>query len=211
MGIIPAQVDRQGSHIDQYTKERALISTSDFKKALRYEEDGAPWQVIEHTVHNPSARGAATLVKVKARNLMTGQVLQKTYKSGEMFNEPDLEKMTATYLYDEGDDLVFMEQTNYEQYNVPRKMLDGADVWMTDGFELELLKYNGNIINIELPQSVVVTVSTVEAGAKGDTASGKVLARAELENGVMVMVPTFIKEGSQIKVDPNDNSYLGRV
>lgn len=187
-----------------------MISTSDFKKALRYEEDGAPWQVIEHTVHNPSARGAATLVKVKARNLMTGQVLLKTYKSGDMFNEPDLEKMKVTYLYDEGDDLVFMDQATYEQYNVPRAMLDGGDVWMTDGFELELLKYNGNIINVDLPQSVVVTVSTVESGARGDTASGKVLARAELENGVVVMVPTFIKEGSSIKIDPRDNSYLGR-
>jgi elongation factor P len=187
-----------------------VISTSDFKKGFRFEHENAPWQVLEHTVHNPSARGAATLVKVKARNLVTGQVLQKTFKSGEMFDEPDLTKMQVQFLYDEGEDLVFMDQETYEQYNVPRETFGDSAVWISDGFVLDLLKYNGNIINYELPQSVTASVSTVEAGAKGDTASGKVMARATLENGVVLQVPTFVKENSQIRVDPASNSYLGR-
>ncbi len=188
-----------------------MISTSDFKRGARYELDGAPWQVMEHTVHNPSARGAATLVKVKARNLKTGQVLLKTFKSGDMFDEPDLEKLNVQYLYAEGEDMVFMDQESYEQHNVPKELLGNGVKWMSDGVELTLLSYNGQIINIELPQSAVATVSTMEGGAKGDTASGKVMAKAILDNGVELAVPTFVKEGSQIKVDPSTNTYISRV
>ena len=188
-----------------------MISTNDFKKGMRFEQDGAPWQVMEHSVHNPSARGAATLVKVKARNLVTGQVLQKSFKSGEMFDEPDMAKYKVQFLYPEGDDLVFMDQETYEQYPVGKDVLGDAARWLTDGFQLELLSYNGKIINVEMPQSIEITVSTVEGGAKGDTASGKVTSRATLENGVDIQVPTFIKEGTRIKVDPSTNTYLGRA
>ena len=187
-----------------------MISTSDFKKGARFELDGAPWQIMEMSVHNPSARGAATLVKVKSRNLKTGQVLQKSFKSGDMFQEPDLNKMIVQYLYDEGEDLVFMDKDTYEQYNVRADLIGDARPWMNEEIELTLLQYNGDVINVELPQSVIATISTMEAGAKGDTASGKVLTKAVLENGVTIAVPTFIKEGQKIKVDPSDNSYLGR-
>jgi len=192
-------------------KENRLISTSDFKKGARYELDGAPWQVMEHTVHNPSARGAATLVKVKARNLKTGQVLLKTFKSGEMFEEPDLAKFIVQFLFSEGDDVVFMDQETYEQHNVPKDLLGNAMNWLSDGFELTLLSYNNQIINIEMPQSAIATISTMEGGAKGDTASGKVMAKAVLDNGVELAVPTFVKEGQQIKVDPSTNTYLARI
>ena len=187
-----------------------MISTNDFKKGARFENEGAPWQVMEHTVHNPSARGAATLVKVKARNLVTGQVLQKTFKSGEMFEEPDLNKLEVQFLYEEGEDLVFMDRENYEQFQVAKSQMGDAVQWMTDGFELDLLQYNGEIISIDLPKSVIVPIASVEMGAKGDTASGKVMSRARLENGVEIMVPTFIKEGNMVKVDPSTNTYLGR-
>ena len=188
-----------------------MISTSDFKKGLRFEQEGIPWQVLEHSVHNPSARGAATLVKVKARNLISGQVLQKTFKSGDMFEEPDLTRLKVQYLYEDGDDFIFMDQDSYEQHALAKEKLGNAAVWLQDGFELELFQFNGAIINFEMPQSLLVKVDIVEAGAKGDTASGKVLARAQLENGLTIMVPTFVKEGSQIKVDPTSNTYLSRA
>ncbi|CAM2064954.1 elongation factor P [Sulfidibacter corallicola] len=187
-----------------------MITTNDFKKGMRYEHENAPWQIMEHTVHNPSARGAATLVKVKARNLVTGQVLQKSFKSGDTFEEPDLAKLKVQFLYEEGTDLVFMDQETYEQYDVPKEKLGNSVDWMTDGFELDLLQYNGEIINIELPSSVIGVISSVEPGAKGDTASGKVFSKALLENGIQVMVPTFIKEGNKVKIDPSTNEYLGR-
>ncbi len=187
-----------------------MISTNDFKKGVRFEHDGAPWHVIEHSVHNPSARGAATLVKVKARNLVTGQVLQKSFKAGDMFEEPDLQRFKVQYLYDEGDGVVFMDQESYEQHSVPKTLLEDAAPWLSEGFELVLLQYKGKIVNLELPQSVIATVRTVEGGAKGDTASGKVTSRAVLENGVALQVPTFIKEGARIKVDPSANAYLSR-
>ncbi len=187
-----------------------MISTNDFKKGLRIEMEGAPWHIIEHSVHNPSARGAATLVKVKARNLVTGQVLQKSFKAGEMFEEPDLNRLRVTYLYNEGENMIFMDQASYEQHAVPATALGEAAIWMTDGFELELLQYNGAIINVDLPQHVIAVVSSVEAGARGDTASGKVTAKAYLENGLAIQVPTFIKEGTRIKVDPSTNTYISR-
>ena len=81
---------------------------------------------------------------------------------------------------------------------------------MSDGFELELLQYNSEIINIDMPQSIIAAVSTVEGGARGDTASSKVYSKATLENGVEIQVPTFIKEGPRIKVDPSSNTYLSR-
>ena len=187
-----------------------MISTNDFKKGVRFEQEGVPWQVMEHSVHNPPARGAATLVKVKARNLITGQVLQKTFKSGELFGEPDLVRLKVQFLYQEGDALVFMDQESYEQHHVPKEKLGESLPWMVDGFELFLLQYNGEVINVELPQSVPCVVSSVEGGAKGDTASGKVYSKAYLENGLTVQVPTFIKEGNKIRIDPASNTYLGR-
>ncbi len=188
-----------------------MITTSELKKGVRFELEGAPWQVMELSVHNPSARGAATLVKVKARNLKTGQVLQKSFKAGESFEEPDLARFKVQFLYAEGADLVFMDQESYEQYHLAKELMGDALAWMSDGFELHLLQYNGEIINIELPQSVEEPVAMVEAGAKGDTASGKVMSRAVLANGVELQVPTFIKEGTRVRVDPSTNSYLGRA
>ena len=188
-----------------------MITTGDFKKGVRFEEDGAPWQVMDVSVHNPSARGAATLVKVKARNLITGQVLQKSYKAGEAFDEPDMARLKVQFLYEEGQDLVFMDQDTFDQYNLNKEMLGDAETWMDEGFELHLLRYNGQIVNFELPQSVEAVVRTVEAGAKGDTASGKVMSRAVLENGVALQVPTFVKDGATIRVDPATNTYLGRA
>ena len=188
-----------------------MITTSDFKKGSRFELDGAPWQILDVTVHNPSARGSATLVKVKVRNLMTDQVLQKSFKSGESFEEPDLSRIQVQYLYEEGSDIVFMENETYEQFNIPKSKIESAIPWLSDGFELQLLKYSEEIINIELPPAITVAVRTVEAGEKGDTASGKVLSRAILENGISLMVPTYVKEGSQIKVDPSSCTFLSRA
>lgn len=188
-----------------------MLSTNDFKKGVRFEMDDAPWHIMEMSVHNPSARGAATLVKVKVRNMVTGQVLQKTFKSGEMFQVPDLERNKVQFLYPDGDDLIFMDQETYEQYPVAKDVVGESAIWLDDGMELAVLRYNGQVINVELPQSVEVAVSTVEGGARGDTASGKVTSKAELENGVTLQVPTFIKEGNVIKVDPSTNTYLSRV
>lgn len=188
-----------------------MISTSDFKKGVRYEQDGAPWQVMEFSVHNPTARGGTTLIKAKVRNLKTGQVMQKTYKTGELFQEPDLVKRAVQYLYHEGEGAVFMDKETYDQFTVENKMLEDAEPWLNEELELELLQYNGQVINVELPQYLSAVVQTVEAGAKGDTASGKVTARAFLENGVQINVPTFIKEGQRIKLDPTTKTYHSRL
>ena len=188
-----------------------MISTNDFKKGFRFESEGAPWQTMEVTVHNPSARGAATLVKVKARNLLTGQVLQKTFKAGEMFEEPDLNRTEVSFLYSQGDEVVVMDEESYEQYSIPMEKVESTVVWMTDGFKFQLLWYKGEIIQIELPDSVEVVVSTVEGGAKGDTASGKVLSKAVLENGVEIQVPIYVKEDSKIRVNPSTGGFLSRV
>ena len=188
-----------------------MISTNDFKKGLRFEHEGAPWQTMEITVHNPSARGAATLVKVKSRNLLTGQVLLKTFKAGEVFEEPDLVKSEVSFLFDQGDEIVVMDEQTYEQYTLEKDKVGDKVIWMSDGLKFQLLWYKGEVIQIELPDSVEVTVSSIEGGAKGDTASGRVLSKAVLENGFEIQIPTYVKEGARIKVNPVLGSFISRV
>jgi elongation factor P len=188
-----------------------MIKTSDFKKGLRFELEGAPWQIMDISIHNPTARGAGTLVKTKVRNLLTDQVLQKTFKAGEMFQVPDLKKTEVRFLYDQGDEIVVMDEETYEQHHIAHEKVADYLPWLNDTVIVSLLWYNGEIIQIELPDSVEIEVSAIEGGAKGDTASGKVLSKAELVNGVQLQVPSFIKEGSRIRVNPNTGEYLSRA
>jgi len=188
-----------------------VITTSDFKKGLRYEHEGSPWQVMEVTIHNPSARGAATLVKAKSRNLLTDQVLLKTFKAGETFDEPDLNKTEVSFLYDQGDDIVVMDSESYEQYTIEKSKIGEQVIWMVEDFVFHILWYEGVPIQFELPDSVEVKVSTVESGAKGDTASGKVLSRAVLENGFPMQVPSYVKPDSKIKINPRNGTFISRA
>ncbi|MBN2497641.1 MAG: elongation factor P [Deltaproteobacteria bacterium] len=188
-----------------------MLSTSDFKKGLRILLDGDPYVIMETKTQTPSARGAATLVKAKVRNLRTDQVFDKSFKSGEKFDEPDLEKRAVQYLYDEGDTLVFMDGDSYEQVRVPKEELGDKAAFMQDGLECKALFFEGRMLDLELPQTLEFEVVEVEPGTKGDTVQGSATKPATLANGMRVQVPLYIKQGDVIRVSTKDGRFAERV
>ena len=193
-----------------------MITTSDFKKGARILIDGDPYVIMGTQTQTPSARGAATLVKVKVRNLKTGQVFDKSFKSGEKFNQPDLEKKGVQFLYDEGEAMVFMDLTTYDQFNVQKEDLGEKAGYVTDGLECKaILKARGEMgltnIKVMVPQTVEFEVVEVEPGTRGDTVQGSATKPATLSNGLRVQVPLYIETGNVIRVSTKDGSFSERV
>lgn len=187
-----------------------MLSTGDFKKGKVFEDEGVPWQILDVTTQSPSARGAATLVKAKCRNILTGQVLLKTYKSGEKFKEPDIEMRNAQYLYREGDGFLFMDQESYDQLELSAELVgDGAN-FMKENMEIRLVFFNGNAVAIELPHVVELVIVQCDPGVRGDTVTAATKA-AKLETGFSVQVPLFVEQGTMVRVDTRDGRYLERA
>ncbi len=185
-----------------------MSSTTDIRKGLRIEIDGVPYHIIDHQFVKPGKGQAFTRVKV--RNLVTGNVIERTYKSGESVELADVEDRKMTYSWAEGDALVFMDPNTGDQIHVDKAKI-GEDVrWLAEGMELEVTLYNGNPIGVDLPPTVVLQITQSEPGIKGDTASGATKP-ATLSTGAVVNVPLFIKEGEWIKIDTATGNYLERV
>ena len=191
-----------------------MISTADFKKGLRVEVDNAPWTIVNMSTQSPSARGASTLVKVRLKNVLTGQVSDRTFKSGDKVAEPDLEFRDAQYLYSmpDGSETIyhFMDMASYEQFELRDDDLSGQAQWLTENLEIRAVIYNERVVGIELPQFVELEVDSVEPGSRGDTASGSVTTAAYTTSGVRVQVPLFVKVGDFIKVDTTNGNFKER-
>jgi elongation factor P len=188
-----------------------IIEAIAIKRKMFFEFDQTPYHCLDVEVSTPSARGAQTLVRVKMRNLLTHAVLDKTFKAGEKLREPDLAIVPATYLYSDPDGSHFMDQETYETLTLARDMLGDAHDFLVDGQVIQIQKYNGNPIGLQLPVQVELTVKDTEAGARGDTASGNVTKRAVLETGLEIRVPLFIKEGERVKVSTETREFAGRA
>ena len=191
-----------------------MMTTSDFKKGVRVEIDGAPWTIVSTTTQTPSARGASTLVKARLKHVLTGQVSDRTFKSGEKFAEPDLYLRPAQYLYQEREGMEtvfhFMDTENYEQFPLRSSDLGDLALWLVENLEVKAISYNQRVVSIELPQFVELKVDTVEPGSRGDTASGSVTTTAHTESGIKVQVPLFVKPGDVIRVDTDSGSFKDR-
>lgn len=188
-----------------------MISTSDFKKNIRILVDGKPFAVIEHTTQSATARGSQTLVKAKLRNVIDGQFVEKTWKSGEMFEEPDLSFRVAEFLYNDGSDLHFMDKESFDQFSLRSEDLVDLLPWMIDGLEVRAIQFEGKIASIELPKVMLVEVTQTEPAVRGNTASGKVTKRAVVAAGAEVQVPLFVEQGERIEVDPYESRFLRRA
>tara|TARA_B100001094_G_C18132297_1_gene772971 strand:+ start:703 stop:1269 length:567 start_codon:yes stop_codon:yes gene_type:complete len=188
-----------------------MITTADFSKGTRYLHKDEPFAIVDFTVQSPTARGGATLVKVKARNLLTGQLVNETFKSGSKFEQPDLAFSTVQYLYADGEDIIFMDQSTYEQFQLSKLTLANEAKYLSEDLKIKAMYFNGNPISIEIPQHVELVVTMVEPGAKGNTASGSVTTKSELSNGMECQVPLNIKEGDKILVDTNTNTFYSRA
>ena len=184
-----------------------MYSTTDFRKGLKIEIDGTPFEIIEFQHFKPGKGGA--MVRTKLRNILNGRVLDNTFRSGEKVDRPNLESRDMQFLYHEGEQLVFMDMTTYDQMHMDAEATDGKANYLKDGQECRVLLYNEKPLDIEIPASLVLEVTEPEPGAKGDTVSN-VTTPATLETGVVIQVPIFVNIGDRVKVDTRTNGYLGR-
>lgn len=184
-----------------------MYSTTDFRKGLKIEIDGTPFEIIEFQHFKPGKGGA--MVRTKLRNILNGRVLDNTFRSGEKVERPNLESRDMQFLYHEGEQLVFMDMTTYDQMHMDAEATDGKANYLKDGQECRVLLYNEKPLDIEIPASLVLEVTETEPGAKGDTMSN-VTKPATLETGVVIQVPIFVNIGDRVKVDTRTNGYLGR-
>jgi elongation factor P len=189
----------------------SLIEAINIKRRTLFEHENAPFYCLEAEVSTPSARGAQTLVRLKMRNLLTQAVFEKTFKASDKFKEPDLIEVAASYLYSDGDGSHFLDQESFETLTLQESMLGGALDFLTEGAIVQLQKYNGNPIGLELPPSVELTIASTEPGVRGDSSSGTVTKVAKLETGLEIRVPLFIKEGEKVKVSTETKAFGGRA
>lgn len=184
------------------------VDTSQFRNGLKIELDGEPF-VMTFFQHVKPGKGGA-FVRTKLKNLKTGRVIDRTFRSGERLEEADVEDHKMQYLYQDGDDLVFMDLETYDQMPLPLEQVGDARKFLKENTEVAVVLYKGRAIQIELPSFIEVVISQCDPGLKGDTASGATKP-ATLETGAVVQVPLFVKEGETIRVDTRTGAYVERV
>jgi elongation factor P len=189
----------------------ALIDAIDVKRKTLFEFEYTPFVCLEAEVNTPTARGGQTLVRLKMRNLLTNAVFEKSFKASDKFKEPDLQSVDASYLYSDGDGSHFLDQETYETLTLTGTMVGNALDFLIEGALIQLRKYNGNPIGLELPIFVELHVTYTEPGARGDSSSGSGTKPAKLETGLEIRVPLFIKEGEKVKVSTENREFAGRA
>ncbi|APR99611.1 elongation factor P [Pajaroellobacter abortibovis] len=184
------------------------MQTTDIRKGIKIQIDGVPYAVIEHQFVKPGKGQAFTRCRIK--NMTNGNVIERTWKSGEAVELADVETRGMTYSWGEADAYVFMDTTTGEQLSIDKAMLGDEKRFLIEGLECNVTLYNGRAIALELPSHVVAQVVATEPGVKGDTATGATKP-ATIAGGAVIQVPLFIKEHEWIKVDTSTGSYLERV
>jgi elongation factor P len=189
----------------------SLLEAIEIKRKMFFEFENAPYHCLDVEVSKPTARGGQTLVRLKMRNLLTRAVFDKTFKAGEKFREPDLEMIPASFLYVDGSGFHFMDQNSYETLTLSPETIGDDRGLLADNVLVQIQKYNGNPIGVQLPPIVELTIASTEPGVRGDTASGGVTKPARLETGLEIRVPLFIKEGERVKVHTETREFAGRA
>jgi elongation factor P len=184
------------------------ISTNDFKTGMTLELDNGLFTVVEFQHVKPGKGGA--FVRTKIRNLKNGAVIDRTFNAGIKVEQAILDKNDMQFLYAQGDDYVFMDQSTYEQMEVDPKALGEAVDYLVEGMVAMISLHNGSIVGVEIPASVELTITKTEPGLQGDRVSGA-RKSATLETGKVVQVPLFLNEGDKIKVDTRTGDYITRV
>jgi len=188
-----------------------LIDAIDLKRKMYFELEAAPYHCLDVEISRPTARGGQTLVRVKMRNLLTRAVFDRTFKAADKFAEPDLEVVGATYLYSDATGYHFLDQDSYETLTLGVDIVGDDRLLLVDNVLVQVQKYNGGPIGLQLPPLVELAVARTEPGVRGDTASGGVTKSAVLETGLEIRVPLFIKEGERVKVHTETREFGGRA
>lgn len=186
----------------------ANYKTSEFRKGLKVEIDGDPYLMIEMNFVKPGKGNA--LYKCKLKNLVRGTVLQRTYKGGDSLEAADVTEIDCTFLYNQGEDYVFMDSETYEQYELNASQVDEAWKYLKDGMACTMVLFNNNPITLTPPNHVELEVTETAPGTKGDTATN-VTKDCVLETGAKIIVPAFVDQGDIIKVDTRTGDYVERV
>ena len=189
----------------------ALITANELKRKLLISVDAQPYVVLEVFFASPTARGAATMVRTKLRHLLTGAVLEKSFRATEKFEEPDVELVPASFLYSDAHGFHFMDEKSYEQFTINAEDVEPDRGYLKEGVSLQVLKYNGAPVSLQLPQYVELEVASTELGMRGDTAAGGASKQATLETGLVIQVPHFVVEGDVITINTENNEYLSRT
>ncbi|HVJ65243.1 MAG TPA: elongation factor P [Bdellovibrionota bacterium] len=185
-----------------------MIEINDIKKNSKILIDGDPYTCVDFQ-HVKPGKGAA-FTRCKLKNLKTGQLLERTFKSGEKFPQPDLEFRDMQFLYPEGLFYTFMDLESYEQTSVDEKLIKDQIPFLKENTQVQVMFFDGKPINIELPTFVELAITYCEPGFKGDTATGA-SKPATLEGGLVVTVPLHMKEGDILKVDTRTGDYVEKV
>jgi elongation factor P len=184
-----------------------MISSNDFRPGVSIVLDGSVWRVVEF-LHVKPGKGAA-FVRTKLKNAQTGSVVEKTFRAGETVPQANLEKSTMQHTYKEGDEYVFMDMESYEEGRLTAAQIGDGVKYLKEGMEVNVIRWDEQVMGVELPNSVVLEITQTDPGVKGDTATGG-SKPATLETGAMVMVPLFITQGERIRIDTRDDKYMGR-
>jgi elongation factor P len=185
-----------------------VYDTSDLKKGLKVTIDGNPYSVVEFQFVKPGKGQAFTRTKLK--NLLTGAVLERTFRSGDRLQPADVEERQMQFLYKEADMFVFMDTVNYEQIQLTPELVGDSQHYMIDGLMVDVLFISGRPVGATAPNFVELKVTQTEPGFKGDTSSNTTKA-ATLETGLEVQVPLFIGEGDTLRIDTRTGNYCERV
>ncbi len=185
-----------------------MYSTSDFRRGLKVEIDGKPYEIVDFQHVKPGKGGA--FVRTKLKHILTGRVIDETFRSGEKVGKPDITMQDMQFLYKEGNDFVFMDLESYEQKNIPATQVGEKGGYIREAETLKVFLYNGELFDIELPASVAMEVIETEPGLQGDRVTNATKP-AKLETGITVNVPLFITQGERIKVDTRTGEYISRV
>ena len=197
--------------LEEIEKMAVLIDAINVKRKMFVELEGSPFCCLESDISTPTARGGQTLVRLKMRNMLTRAVFDKTFKAGDKFKEPDLETVEASYLYSDGDGSYFLDQASFETLLLNGEIVGDALDLLVEGVVIQIEKYNGNPIGLQLPMFVELNVAYAEPGARGDSSSGSGTKMAKLETGLEIRVPPFIKEGEKVKVSTENGEFSGRA
>jgi elongation factor P len=185
-----------------------MVTTNQFRNGMHITLDGDVWRIVEFQHVKPGKGGA--FVRTKVKNLDSGAVVDRTFRAGEKFARAHTEVKSVQYLYDSGEDVVFMDEETYEQLHLPRTSVAEELEFLPPSSSVQLLTVDGKPAGLQLPASVELTVTETEPGVRGDTVSN-VTKPATLETGAIVQVPLFVNPGERIKVDPREHRYISRA
>ncbi|NGX54272.1 MAG: Elongation factor P [Chlamydiae bacterium] len=187
----------------------AQVSTNDFKAGLKIEIDRQPFTIVTNQFVKPGK--GQSFNRVRLKNLMTGRVIEKTFKSGESFPLADVKEATLRLLYVDVNGACFMDEESYDQVTISPEKIEDIKQWLVEDILYDLVFYKDEVVTVEPPTFMEMEIVETAPGVRGDTASGRVVKPATTSTGAQVQVPIFIDQGERIKVDTRTGEYVSRV